>query len=322
MRALVVGVGLMGTLHARALLGSRRARLCGIVDCSQDTANTVGSDLGVTAFTDLVRAIESTQPDVAIVATPDSAHRESAETLIRAGVATLIEKPLATTLEDAAAIVGEAHEGGVRIMVGHLGRFYSRYIQVADAIHSGRFGKPVLVTTSTWGPRSRGDRVSATTNPLWHFGIHDIDTVQWITGASIEEIDGAQLVESHSGVSSFAAIGSLSSGTSFDMVTGWTLPDTASPRWDLKLHCEYGLVQATWSSDGVTCYGANGQQELDCLAMPLSYGRVAGALRDEVEHFLTAVAEGTPFAISTEEAVSAVRSAALLEKASIVRRVM
>lgn len=321
MRVLVVGVGFMGRLHARTVQGSRLATLCGVVDRNEVVANAVGADMGVPAFTDLTRAIQETAPYAAIVATPDPAHREPAETVMRAGVHALIEKPLATTLEDAEAIVKLAEERGLRMMTGHLTRFYPRYTQAAAAVHSGDLGKPVIVTTSTWGPKSLGARVSNTTSPLWHFAIHDIDTIQWITGGVIDEIDGAQIVESSSGVSAFAATGNLTTGTSFHLATGWTLPDTAAPRWDLKVHCERGVVQATWSTDGVTTYTPDTAQEMDCLAWPTLYGQIEGALRQEIDHFLSAIIDCTPFVITPEGAIKAVRSAVMLEKASTVRRI-
>lgn len=319
MKVIVVGVGFMGTLHARTVRGSRLATLCGVVDRDERVAKAVGADMGVPSFTDLAHAIRETAPDAAIIATPDPEHREPAETLMRSGVHVLIEKPLATTLEDAQAIVGLAEVLGLRIMTGHLTRFYPRYTQAVDAVRSGDLGKPVLITTSTWGPKSLGARVSNVTSPLWHLAIHDIDTIQWISGGVIDEIDGAQTIDSSAGVSVFAATGSLTTGTSFHLAAGWTLPDTASPRWDLKVHCERGVVQAAWSNDGVTAYTAESARDMDCIAWPTLYGQVEGALRREVDHFLGALTDCTPFVITPEAAVDAVHSAVTLEKASTVR---
>jgi predicted dehydrogenase len=319
LRVLVVGVGVMGALHARTIRGSRVARLCGVVDVSEPVARAAAKQLEVPAFTDLARAIEEAHPDAAIIATPDPAHRAPAETLINAGVPLLIEKPLAMTVEDAQAIAHLSDERGVRFMTGHLTRFLPRYVKAVDTVRSGEVGKPVMVTTSTWGHRSLGARVGNTTNPLWHFAIHDIDTIQWITGGVIDQVDGAQLVTSSSGASAFAATGRLTTGSSFLLATGWTLPDTASPRWDLKIHCENGLVQATWSTDGLSVYGPTRAQEVDCTLWPTLYGQVEGILRREIDHFLSALLDDTPFLITTEEAVDAARSAVKLERAAVVR---
>lgn len=319
MRILVVGVGVMGSLQARAVQTLPGATLCAVMDLDSQVAESAGAEFGVPAFTDLPRALAESVAEAVIIATPDPFHREPAEAVIQAGLPLLVEKPLATTVDDAEAMVGLAAERGVRLMTGHVTRFYPRYIQAVAAVQSGAVGKPLMVTTSTWGPRSLGARVAATTTPLWHFGIHDIDLIQWLTGGVLQDIDGAQLVESASGASAFAATGTLSTGAGFHMATGWTLPDSAAPRWDLKVHCESGLVQATWSGDGVTLYTADAAQELDCLAWPTLYGQVDGALRRELEHFVTAVRDNTPFLVSPDDALSAVRSAHRLEKATTVR---
>lgn len=321
MKVLVVGVGFMGALHARTVQGLHLANLCGVVDRNQAVADTIGAELDVPAFVDQSQAIQETHPDVVVIATPDPAHRDPAEIAIKAGLSVLIEKPLATVPGDAEAIVALAQEHNVRLMAGHLGRFLPRYIRVADSVRSGDLGKPVMITTSTWGRKSLGARVSDTTNPLWHFAIHDIDVIQWITGGVIDNVDGAQFVETASGVSTFAATGSVTTGSGFHMATGWTLPDSAASRFDLRVHCERGVAQATWSGDGVALYTLNGVQEPDCMAWPTLHDQVRGALLHEVEHFLTAIIHDTPFVITPEEAVNAVHSAAKLEQASVIRSI-
>lgn len=321
LRVLVVGVGFMGSLHARTLRSSRQATLCAVVDRSQSAADTAAAEFGVPAYTDLAQAIEETRPDAAIIATPDPFHREPVETAIEAGLAVLIEKPLATTTADAEAIVELATQRGTRLMTGHIGRFYPRYVATADAVHSGRLGKPVMVTASTWGQTALGARVSGMTNPLWHFAIHDIDTLQWVTGGVVSEVHGAQIVESASGVSVFAATGTLSTGAGFHLAAGWTLPGKAAPRRDVKVHCEQGVVEATWRTDGVTVTAEDGAQEADCMAWPTLHGAVEGALRLELDHFVSAVIDGTPFVITPEDAVNAVRSAAMLEQAAVIKKI-
>ncbi|SDU63299.1 Gfo/Idh/MocA family protein [Jiangella alkaliphila] len=320
MKVLVVGVGFMGAMHARAVHETRSVELCGVVDRSADAARAVGAQLGVPAFTDLEAAIRELAPDAAVVATPDSAHLHPVRVLIEAGVHVLVEKPLATSIDDAEAIADLAERHGTRLMTGHITRFMARYAGVVDAVRSGRLGRPVMITTSTWGPRSIGARVASTTSPLWHFAIHDIDLIQWIGRGEIDEVDGAQLLESPSGVATFTATGVLTNGMGFNLVTGWTLPDTAAPRWDLKVHCEDGMIQSTKSNDSVTEYSAEGVDEPDRTAWPVMYDRIEGALRLEVGHFLDALATGTPFLVSVDDAIAAVRGATALEKASVARR--
>jgi predicted dehydrogenase len=318
---LVVGAGFMGRLHARTLRGSRQARLSGVVDRSEPVASAVGAELGVPGFTDLERAIRQTRPDAVVIATPDPAHRAPAEAAIAAGLALLVEKPLATTVEDAEAIAALAAERGTRLLPGHLLRFDLRYAHVAEAVRAGAVGRPVLLTAARFGLTSLGARVGHLTSPLWHFLIHDLDAVQWVSGGVVQEIDAAVRIDSPAGPSAFAATGRLSTGAAFQLTSGWTLPEgSLSPQASLEVHGEQGHVRLAGFEDGPLVSGGTRAYRADGAAWPTVRGRVEGALRREAEHFLSALIDGSPFAVTPEEAVAAVRAAAACEAATVTTR--
>lgn len=321
LRVLVVGCGLMGSLHARAVRGCARAEVCGVVDRDPAVAAVLGTELGVPAHTDLHRAIAETRPDAVVVATPDPAHRAVAEVAAAAGLALLVEKPLATTESDAEAIVATASHHGVPLMTGHLLRFDLRYAQVAEAVRAGTTGRLVLLDAARFGRISVGTRVSATTTPLWHFLIHDIDVVQWIGGGVVDEIDGAGAVESPAGLSAFTATGRLSTGARFHLAAGWTLPEgSLVPRMTLSVHGERAHVDLVAGEEGLVIADDGRAHRGQSSAWPTVHGRIEGALRREIDHFVAAVLDGTPFVITPEEALAAVRSAAALERAAGTRR--
>jgi predicted dehydrogenase len=172
----------MSPVHARSVRGSPAATLCGIVDRDQATADAMANATGAAGFVELADAIAQTNPIAAVIATPDRAHRESAEIAIGAGLHVLVEKPLATTVEDAEALVRHAEERGVRLMPGHSLRVDHRNVQLAEAVSSGRIGAPLLVRASRWIWASHGADKAAVTTPLWYVLIHDIDLIHWIAG--------------------------------------------------------------------------------------------------------------------------------------------
>ncbi|WP_166355587.1 Gfo/Idh/MocA family protein [Phytoactinopolyspora limicola] len=316
MRVLVVGAAAMGAVFARVVCELSEAELCGVVDDDVDAAAELADALGVAWFVDLADAIDAKRPDAAVVATPDHLHREPAEILIEARIPILVEKPLATSMEDAEAIIWLAEKRGVRVMAGHTARFLPRYAQVLDVVQAGELGEPLLITTSSWGPRSIGSKTPQPTDPLWYFGIHDIDLVQWIGGGTVREVDGAHLVESDSGVCTFAAMGALHNDVAFNVVAGWTLPDDAAPRWDLQVHGRHGSVQVAWNADGDGADGWAGGASWANV-----YGRVGGAMQAELEHFVHALTHDEPFLVTMADAVRAVIGTAILDSAVIIRRV-
>lgn len=320
LRVLVVGAGVMGTVHARTVASATGATLCGIVDGDAAVARARSDELGVAGFTDLGEAIARARPDAAIVATPDRAHRPPTEALIAAGVPVLVEKPLATTVADAEAIATAAARSGVPVMPGHTLRFDPRYVEAAEAVRSGAVGRPLLVTANAWGPRSLGARVAEVTTPLWHFAIHDVDVIQWLAAAAVAHVDAAHAIACDGRPDAFSAIGRLDGGCAFQVAAGWTVPAGADPHAEVTVHGASGIIRIVRGRPDLTIVGAHGPVAPANPAWPAVYGRVAGLIRTEVEHFLACLREGAPFAVSVAEAVAAVRAAAALEAATTQQR--
>jgi predicted dehydrogenase len=320
LRIVVVGAGFMGRLHCLAAKALPQAEVVGVVDLNEGAARRVGDELGIAYSTDLETAIRSWRPDAAIIATPDPAHLAPSLAAIDAGLPILVEKPLATRLDDAETIERAARNAGTRVMPGHILRFDPRYIQARQALHSGAIGKPFLITARHWSTKSLGDRVRSSTSPLWHFAIHHIDAIQWISGSRIDAVDGAQLLSSADGSSSFITMGTLDNGVGFQISTGWTLPDTGGRSTELEIHSENGIIRITAAPNaGLALWNAERGQEIDCYSWPVYDGSAHGLLRSEIEHFVQALVDGTDFAISAAEAIDAIRAALSLEQSAIKR---
>ena len=121
LRVGVIGVGHLGSLHARMYAEIPAAELIGVMDTDAARADAIARDLHVTSF----RTPEELLGRVSAVsiAAPTSSHFELARRAIGAGVHALIEKPMASTIEEASAIVELAKEKKVKIQIGHIERF-------------------------------------------------------------------------------------------------------------------------------------------------------------------------------------------------------
>ena len=315
-RVLVVGGGVMGRAHARTLNASRLAALCGVVDLDETVAKAVALDLGTNGYTDLRQAIAESRPTAVVIATPDPTHRAAAEIALESRLHLLIEKPLATSVADAEAIVAGAAEQRVRLMTGHLVRFDQRFEQIAAAVRTGATGTPTFLTSSRWVTTPFGLRVAATTTPLWHLLIHDIDLIQWITGAEIDTVDAALQVDSSEGPSAFSATGTLANGAVFQLAGGWTLPSTRGPDARFEIHAtQQHVVIRTWE-EGMLIAEETGAGMVDEAKDSVDVGVFSTWLKREIDHFLSGIIDGTPYVISGRDAVAAVRAAQLLEGAT------
>ena len=96
LKVAVVGVGHLGTIHARIYSEYEGAELVGVVDHDLERAEALATELGCEAARDVNEL--SSEIDCASVVVPTSAHAAVAVPLLKAGVPLLVEKPLAATL--------------------------------------------------------------------------------------------------------------------------------------------------------------------------------------------------------------------------------
>src|SRR5215468_2687902 len=118
----VVGVGVMGSNHARVLSDMAGVELLGVADPDPKQRDFVSAMLGCAAVAD-VDALLRCGIDAVSIAAPTHLHHAIALKCVARGVHLLVEKPIAPTVEEGRAIVAAARRAGVTLMVGHVERF-------------------------------------------------------------------------------------------------------------------------------------------------------------------------------------------------------
>ncbi len=162
---LVIGAGFLGARRAAAVKAARGARLVAVHDRDASKAEAVARRLGVEAVTDELVAMERSDIDAVIVATPPADHFSQALAALEAGKHVLCEKPLAIRPEDARMLALRADELRLRLSTGLNHRFYP---PVADALvfaGSGSLGKIASVRAEI------GHRADAEFLSSWHTDI-------------------------------------------------------------------------------------------------------------------------------------------------------
>lgn len=175
----VVGVGHLGSIHARVYAGLPGAHLVGVADRDRDRARAVARAHGCEAFGDVAEL--AAKIEAASVAVPTEAHREVAEALLEADVDVLVEKPLARTLEEADSIVAVAERRSRRVMVGHSERFHPAVIALAREVESPRFFE--IHRLAAFSSRSTDIDV------VLDLMIHDLDLLLYLDGTEPVSID-------------------------------------------------------------------------------------------------------------------------------------
>ncbi len=133
----IIGVGYLGTQHARILSYLEQAELKGVADIEFRKALEIGNRHGVPYYQNYEEMLD--EIDAAIVATPTSEHFSIAMNLLQAGKHVLVEKPITETVEQGEMLVETAKAKGLILQVGHLERFNPAVEAVENMISEPRF---------------------------------------------------------------------------------------------------------------------------------------------------------------------------------------
>src|SRR5688572_14438667 len=91
LRVAVIGLGVMGARHARAVAAHPDATLAAVVDVAA-VREDLAKEFGCAGFADFREIVG--KADAAIVAVPTALHAQIAAHFLDAGIACLVEKPL------------------------------------------------------------------------------------------------------------------------------------------------------------------------------------------------------------------------------------
>jgi predicted dehydrogenase len=133
----IIGVGYLGTQHARILSYLEEAELKAVADINFRKALEIGNRHGVQYYQNYQDMID--EIDAAVVATPTVEHFAISMALLKRGKSVLVEKPITATIEEGERLVETAAQKGLILQVGHLERFNPAVEAVEDLITDPKF---------------------------------------------------------------------------------------------------------------------------------------------------------------------------------------
>ncbi|NTW69516.1 MAG: Gfo/Idh/MocA family oxidoreductase [Chlorobiaceae bacterium] len=326
----VIGVGKLGEFHTKLLTEIAQEQpdvaCAGVFDLDTNRADEMAGKYRVPRFSSLCELAETC--DAAVIATTTSSHFSIASQLLEEGLHLFIEKPITTTVEEADELIRLEKENGVRIQVGHIERFNPALRAVESYI-----GRPMYIQAERLSGFSR--RVTDVSVVL-DLMIHDIDLVLSLIPSEIKHIAA-------SGVRVFS--NELDMATArIDFVNGATANVTASrlSRSRMRKLRFFGTNPKSYASLDFT----TGKSEVFRLVKPEEatsknplksfaarkileqFGEIqdamqgmvldyinpeipkVNALRDELEHFINAIKNSTPIAVTSSDGRRAIMVAA------------
>ena len=117
----VIGVGHLGSLHAKMLADIPGAVLAGVFDLDPERAREVASQCRTGAAASVAELLGRT--DAVTIATSTSAHYAVAMEALAGGRHVFLEKPITQSIDEADRLCRAAAERGLCLQVGHIERF-------------------------------------------------------------------------------------------------------------------------------------------------------------------------------------------------------
>jgi UDP-N-acetylglucosamine 3-dehydrogenase len=288
----VIGVGVMGSNHARVLAEMPGVRLAGVADPDRKQAHFVGTTLGCPALSTVEELLDR-GVDAVSIAAPTHLHRTIALACIERGVHVLVEKPIASSVAEGEDIIGAARRAGLTLMIGHVERFNPAVQAIAEAIRNEDILSIAITRVGPFPPRMSNVGV------VIDLAVHDIDLICWFTRSQIVEVQ-PQLSNAVAEREDIALLQfRTASGVLAHINTNWLTPFKART---VHVATKRKYVIGDLLTRQVTeCYGF--QPDGSYSMRHLSVGH-AEPLRAELMAFVKAIKDRSPPPVTGEDGVA------------------
>lgn len=180
--AAVVGGGVMGAFHVRALLDRPDVEAVVLVEPSEERRALLERRHGrLRSYPSLDAALERERLDCACVAVPPALAPELASALIEREVPVLLEKPMAPTVAEAEPVVALAEERGVLLSVGYIERFNPAVEALRGELANGVAGRVLHMHARRLSPLPTRDGLA---NLVKDSTTHDLDVMCHLLGGA------------------------------------------------------------------------------------------------------------------------------------------
>src|SRR6187399_1457301 len=293
----VIGVGIMGSNHARVLADLSGVKVVGIADPGASHRDLLGQIVGCEVC-DSAEALLDLGIDAAVIAAPTHLHHDIALTCIRRGVHVLVEKPIASNVEEGRAIVAAADRAGVTLMVGHVERFNPAVQAIKEAIKGEDILSISITRVGPFPPRMSNVGV------VIDLAVHDIDLIRWFTESEIIEVQ-PQLSSAVAEREDIALLQfRTASGVLAHINTNWLTPFKAR---SVTVATRGKYVMGDLLTRQVTeCFGFKPDGSYSMRHLPVGHDE---PLRAELIAFVGAVCAGSAPAVSGDEGVASLEIA-------------
>jgi predicted dehydrogenase len=313
-RAGVIGAGKMGSMHAEVYNDLAITELVAIADTNFERARVLASRIGsdVRCYDSYENMLRDADIDAVSIAIPDHAHKEPVLAALESGKHVLVEKPLATKLVDCDEMLEFSRESEKILMVNYTHRWAPPYAKAKELLDDSRMGDLIMAYAR------KNDTIRVVTDYLpWlakstppaFLSSHDIDLVRWYANSEAKSVyaKGVKRILKSKGFNTLdvaQALVEFENGAIATFESGWIYPNSFPTDTDsyVELVTEHGVIHLDRKKEIVE---AADDVSYRLPKTSISFrveGRLEGAFKSSLEHFINCILTGKEPLTSAQEA--------------------
>ncbi|GBQ65697.1 myo-inositol 2-dehydrogenase [Ameyamaea chiangmaiensis NBRC 103196] len=307
------GCGRIGRLHAANLARTPGVTLVCVYDVMQGAANALATELGTSVAPSIEAALNDERVDAVLIATSTDTHTDLILQSVAAGKYVLCEKPVDLELQRAIACRDRLGTQASRVMMGFNRRFDPSFEAVRRRLEAGEIGRLEQVIITSRDPSPPPPAYIRVSGGLFRdMTIHDFDMSRFIAGNIVDvSATGGCLVDPEIG-----ALGDIDSAMiTMKSATGALVHINNSRRavygYDQRLEVfgSDGLLLAKNRHETTVEASGTGFTGRADPAAPFFLERYSEAYRAEIARFVTCIRDETPFPVTLDDGIAALRLA-------------
>ena len=191
------GAGFIGKIHGANIAKHPRAELTYIYDIYPAAAEELAAKLGVKVASS-PEEIWASNVDAVLIASSTNTHADLLSNAIQAGKPIYCEKPIDLDINRVKAVVQQAQQTNLPILVGFSRRFDPNHLGIREALQNGEIGKLEMMHITARDPKPPAlSYVKVSGGQYRDQTIHFFDMLRWLANEDPVEVyaTGAALVD-------------------------------------------------------------------------------------------------------------------------------
>lgn len=306
----LLGCGRIGSMHAKIIAKSSKAKLTYVYDFNQDVAQSTAAEVGAIAVSNTDEIFNDPDIDAVLIATPTDTHVEFIKKCVAYSKAVLCEKPIDLNCDRVKQCWHEIKDVGVPVQIGFNRRFDPTHSALKAAVEQGKIGDLEQLHITSRDPDIAPAEYLAHSGGIFRdMVIHDFDMARFLVDDEPTEIyaTGSRLIspelEKYNDVDSAIIAIKFASGKLCQI----SVSRRCVYGYDQRIEAfgSEGMLQSDNPTLNQLKFYDNQNTKQSAVLNEFFIERYGKAYENQIDSFIENVANGTPVSPSFEDGMKA-----------------